>query len=318
MKHLNSGLYYVVGAYSLWGVLPLYWKELQTVPATVTLTHRVFWSLVFLSIVLWYQGNLKASFQSLLNRKLFFSRCTAAILVAINWLTYVWAMGHGYVAESGLGYFICPLLIVFIAAFVFREKLNIPQTLGMVLVGTGVAVKIVCVGHLPWVAIVLALSWALYCTIRKIQNSEPLSSLLQEVIIILPLLIVALCINDYSSLFKWYGYREMIFLILSGPVTAIPILMLVMGLKTIELRNVAIVQFLTPTLNVLVSQFLGEAFLLQDLYAYLPIWAGVLIFSGAFNFLQNKIIKREIGIQKDLHSCIVSSAEAARLNASGR
>jgi len=289
MMLFRSGLFLVVAAYFIWGVLPVYWIQLSDVPAEVTLVHRVFWSSVFLTLILLLQGRFKGSFTELRYRKNLSARFIAALLVVINWLTYVWAMGNGYVEESGLGYFLCPLLSVAFAAVVFKENLTMGQRVGLALVSVGVAIKIFNSAGLPWVALSLAISWAMYCTLRKAQGTEPVKSLFQEVIIILPLLLLAMLFLRPDGLFQWYGAKNLILLVLSGPITAIPILMLVKGFKTVRLSSVAVIQFLTPTLNLVVAICLGENFGLREVYVYIPIWLGVLVFAGVFNLNSKRL-----------------------------
>jgi chloramphenicol-sensitive protein RarD len=282
MKFFNSGLFNVIAAYFLWGVLPVYWSQLKEIPAEVSLTHRVFWSIVFLGAILYPQARLKTSLHEMVKKKIFIARAIAALFVAINWLTYVWAMGNGYIQESGLGYFISPLLSVALAALVFKEKLTTTQIYGIALVSSGVLLKILVAEELPWIAIILALSWSIYCTLRKAQASEPINSLFQEVILIMPVLMLLFLVMHTDKLFQWHGLWSMFLLVLSGPITALPILMLVKGLKTVRMSSVAIIQFLTPTLNLVVAILTGESFQLNDLYSYLPIWLGVLVFLGVF------------------------------------
>ncbi len=281
LKKDHSGIVCVLSAYALWGILPLYWKLLAAVPAQVILAQRTLWSVVFLGLVLLMQKRTRATLSELRQGRVVGMRALAALFVTGNWLTYVWAMGHGYIVEAGLGYFICPLFSVALAAIVLGERLSGSQSIGVATVSLGVLLKIFYSGTVPWVALLLAGTWALYSMVKKAAPAEPVESLFQEVLLAFPLIAVAIVAQDPQLLFHSYGYFHNALLVLSGPITAIPILLLVHGLRHLPLRHTALIQFLTPTLNVVVAFLAGETFGRGDLYCFILIWLGIGFYLGA-------------------------------------
>lgn len=283
MKNKNLGLIYVLLAYVLWGALPLYWRMLGHVPATTVLTHRVFWSILFLGASLAFQKRLRTTFSEMRDKRVFLTRSLAALLVSINWLTYVWAMGHGLFIESGLGYYIAPLSSLVLAAVILREKLLKLQWFAVGIVVSGVALKVLFSGIIPWVALLLAISWSLYGTIKKASPADPVSSLFQEVLVAFPLIAALIIIVNPTALFTSYGTLTNFLLVLSGPITAVPILMLVYGLRYVPLSATAFVQFLTPCINLLVAAYMGQELLSSDYYAFGVIMLGIMVYLASFS-----------------------------------
>ena len=171
---MNKGIWYAVSAYVLWGFFPIYWKWLHVVPATQLIAHRLLWSFILLAIILFVTRQWKAFRAAALTRRMLLIYLASAVLLTINWLTYVWAVNAGFIVESSLGYFINPLLSVLMGVVFLRERLRPWQWVPIGMAGAGVLYLTGVYGALPWIALTLAFSFATYGLIKK---AAPLGSL---------------------------------------------------------------------------------------------------------------------------------------------
>jgi len=171
---VKKGIWFALAAYTCWGFFPVYWKQLQDVPAHQLLCHRIIWAFVFLAIVVILSGRRNEFFPAVFQPRIIRIYTLAALLVGINWLIYVWAVNHGFIVESSLGYFINPLISVLMGVFLLHERLRPLQWLPIGLAATGVICMAISAGSLPWIALCLAFSFAAYGLVKKI---APLSSL---------------------------------------------------------------------------------------------------------------------------------------------
>lgn len=196
-------------------------------------------------------------------------------LICSNWLIYVWAMGNGRIIESGLGYFICPMMTVAFGAILLGEWLSRRQTVALGVVLAGVMLKVCAVEQFPWVALGLAGSFALYMTARKAYATDPLCSLFQEVALALPVVLAVVYYWNRSHHWFGHGLLEDFLLVLAGPITALPLLCLVSGLKHVPLQAAAISQYIAPTLTVVMGLLAGENLMPVDAVALPVIWLGI-------------------------------------------
>ena len=171
---MKKGVLYGIGAYLLWGLFPIYWKWLGSVPAIQLISHRIIWSFVLLAMIVFVTQQWKAFRSAVLSPKVILIYLASAIFLSINWLTYVWAINSGYVVESSLGYFINPLLSVLLGVLFLREKLRPWQWVPIGLAAVGVTYVAISYGQFPWIALTLACSFAVYGLIKK---TAPLGSL---------------------------------------------------------------------------------------------------------------------------------------------
>ncbi len=171
---MKKGILYGIGAYLLWGIFPIYWKWLHAVPAIQMISHRIIWSFVLLALILFVTRQWKAFRSAALSRRVVLIYLASAILLSINWLTYVWAVNAGFVVETSLGYFINPLLSVLLGVIFLREKLRPWQWVPIGLAAIGVIYVAVSYGQFPWIALTLAFSFGIYGLVKK---TAPLGSL---------------------------------------------------------------------------------------------------------------------------------------------
>ena len=183
------GIIYTMGAYILWGILPIYWKLIDEVPALEILAHRVIWSFIFVLIivVILKRKILKNFFQvQMSQKKTWLGLFLASLFISINWFTYIYAVNTNHIVEASLGYYINPLIAVLLGVFVLREKVNKMQAISFIIAGIGVLYMTISVGKIPWISLILALSFGFYGLSKKLIKVDSILGLLLETFFILP------------------------------------------------------------------------------------------------------------------------------------
>ena len=279
---MNRGFLYAIGAYILWGFLPVYWKALQAVPAAEIVLHRIIWSLVFLVILLsvrhrwtWLAG-LRAQRQTLI------ILAAAAGLLAVNWLTYVWGVTSGYVVETSLGYFINPLFSVLLGVVFLQEKLRLWQWVAVGFATLGVLYLTFGYGSFPWIALTLALTFGIYGLLKKKVRLEATESLTAEMAILtIPALILfSLLVVRGDNAFLQTSAGTDLLLIGTGAITAVPLILFGAGARLIPLSTIGLLQYIAPTIQFLLGVFLyHEAFTTDRLIGFSLIWLALAIFA---------------------------------------
>ncbi|NJK93805.1 MAG: EamA family transporter RarD [Bacteroidales bacterium] len=278
---MNKGTWYAVAAYSLWGLFPLYWKMLKHIPALQLIGHRIAWSFVSLFVVLLVIQQVKDFRRTALSFSIIRIYFLAAMLVGINWLTYVWAVNSGHIVETSLGYYINPLISVLIGVIFFRERLRFWQWLPIAIAAIGVIYLTLALGSLPWIALTLAFSFAFYGMVKKL---APLGSLhgltLETFMLFLPALFYLIFteLSGNGALFH-QGIGIDLLLIGTGLVTTIPLLLFASATKRIPLSVVGILQYIAPTVQLFIGiAVYHEHFTLQQFIGYSFVWLALLIF----------------------------------------
>jgi chloramphenicol-sensitive protein RarD len=288
---LNKGILYALGAYLLWGFLPVYWKALQSVPAPQILAHRMVWSFVFLSGVILVRREWSSLKDSLTDWRVIAQVALSACLLAVNWLIYIWGVNTGHILETSLGYFINPLLSVALGVVFMRERLRPLQWLPVGLAAAGVLYLTIQYGELPWIALALASSFGLYGLLKKIVPLSSLYSLTTETaILFVPFLLFLLYLNAQGGgAFGRSGTVVNLLLALTGVVTAMPLLLFGAAARSIPLSMVGILQYLAPTCQLLLGVMVyGEPFDRVRLVGFSAIWIALLIF-----WLEGALQKRQ-------------------------
>ncbi|MBI4731761.1 MAG: EamA family transporter RarD [Chloroflexi bacterium] len=280
---MNHGILYAIGAYVTWGVFPVYWKLLHHVPALQLLSHRIIWSFLILLAFVLVTRQWKAFQAAISSRRVLFIYFAAAILIGVNWLTYVWAVNAGYIVETSLGYFINPLLNVLLGVVFLRERLRRFQWLPVVMAAVGVTYLTVVYGRLPWIALTLAFSFGIYGLVKK---TAPLGSLfglsLETGILFLPAL-GWLVFSEVSGqgAFLHAGAGSDLLLVGAGLVTTVPLLMFASAAQRIPLSLLGIIQYVAPTLQFLLGVLVfKEPFSHSQLIGFGIVWAALILFWG--------------------------------------
>nr|WP_206703828.1 EamA family transporter RarD [Paenibacillus alvei] len=284
-SHYASGIAAAGLSYIIWGFLPIYWKLLGSVPAAEVLAHRIIWSLVFMIILLALLGKWRAIAseikQLLANKKQTISIIAASILISINWLVYIFAVESAHVVEASLGYYINPLLNVFLATFFLKEKLTKAEWSAVGIAAAGVVCLTVYYGSFPWAALTLATTFSCYGLIKKKVPVGPWTGLTVETLIMTPFALIFLFFFNPSGTPLWDKDSSIIMLLIgAGVVTAIPLLLFATGAKRISFTLVGFLQYIAPTIMLLLGLFaFGEAFTTPQFLAFSLIWVALVVFS---------------------------------------
>jgi chloramphenicol-sensitive protein RarD len=279
---MNKGVLAGLGAYLMWGLFPIYWKWLQTVPALQILGHRMVWSLIFVVGVLALQRD-RAWLRSVLHeRKTLLVYTLAAVLLSCNWFIYIWAVNAGFIVETSLGYFINPLVNVLLGVILLKEKLRRAQAAATLLAGLGVVYLTFDYGRLPWIALALAFSFATYGLLKKTAPLNATRSFTLETMVMFLPAAVYLALQEFNGTgaFGHQGGLVTLLLVLAGPVTSIPLILFGIAARRIPLSMIGFLQYLAPTLQFLIGVFIfHESFPPSRLLGFSLIWVALLIYS---------------------------------------
>ncbi len=278
----REGFLLAGAAYFIWGFLPLYMKALAHVPAWEVVTHRILWSLPVAGLVVWWQGRAGGVFRALTSPRNLGMALITASLVSINWGVYVWAIGAGRALETALGYYINPLFSVFLAAVLIGERLTRTQIFAIVLAALAVALLTWEAGGVPWVSIVLPVSWGFYAYFKRTLPVDPTQGFLLEITLLtLPALAMfAWFERQGTSHFVHTGWTDTLLLAGTGLVTAIPLMFYASGAKLLRLSTIAVMQYSAPTVIFLIAVFVfDEPFGTSKLVAFGLIWTALVIYT---------------------------------------
>jgi chloramphenicol-sensitive protein RarD len=270
-----------IGAYGLWGLFPIYWKQLQQVPATEIIAHRIVWSLVFACGVVAFRKRFTVMLQTIRNPRMVLIYGAAAGVLAVNWTIYVWGINAGYVVEASLGYFINPLVSVLLGVIFFRERLRLGQWAAIGLAAVGVSYLTIRHGSLPWIALVLAFSFGTYGLIKKRAPLGALEGLSLELFLLfVPALLYLMYLESRGV--GTFGHADLssILLALGGIVTATPLLMFAGAVRRIPLSMVGLLQYIAPTLQFSIGVWIyGEEFSAVRLIGFCFIWSALVVYT---------------------------------------
>lgn len=267
----------------MWGVLPLYWKAIQTVPAAQILGHRIVWSFGFLTLLVALRGESSGLRLAWRQRRTLGVYTVAALLLAVNWFTYIWAVNHDRIVETSLGYYINPLFSVALGVAVLHERLNRLQWLAVVLAGLGVCFLTWQYGALPWVALILATSFAAYGLMKKTAPLGALSGLVIETAVLLPPALLFLLFEEHRGVGALGHARLPASLLLAGTgvVTALPLLLFAAGARRVNLSTLGLLQYTSPTLGLLIGVWrYHEPFPRPRQIGFAIIWLALALFWG--------------------------------------
>ncbi len=279
---MKKGIWYAIGAYTLWGVLPIFWKMLQSASASEIVAHRMVWSLVFLAAILSYRGQWQWLPKIRRNRRAMGIFVLTATLLGANWLIYVWGVNAGHIVETSLGYFINPLVNVLFGVIFFRERLRGGQWLAIIIATAGVLYLTFSYGALPWIALSLAFSFGFYGMFKKKSPLNALEGLsLEMMVLFIPALLYLFYLQGTGqAAFGRAGLMTTFLLAMTGVATAIPLLFFAAAAQRIPLSVIGVLQYLAPTLQFLIGVVIyGEAFTRTRLIGFGIIWLALFIYT---------------------------------------
>lgn len=247
------GFWAAIGAFTIWGLLPLYLKLLMGITAFQITAHRLVWGCLFTIVWIVWRGEWPQIRAALANRRSRLYLCASSLLISCNWIIYAWAITNGHVIESSLGYFINPLLNILLGVFVLSERLNRAQWTAVAVAAAGVIYLTLTAGRPPWIALSLAGTFGFYGLLRKLVTVEALPGLATETLLAMPFAVAFLlwCESAGTGAFGQVSTLQHLVLILSGPVSAIPLVLFAFGARRIPYSTVGVLQYIGPTLQFL-------------------------------------------------------------------
>lgn len=301
----TKGILPALLAYTIWGLLPLYWKLLRALPPDRIIAHRIAWSFIFVLLLLLLTRELPRLREALRKPRELFYLGSAAIFVSVNWFIYIYAVNSGQIVASSLGYYINPLVSITLGAIFYREKFHAIQMVAIGLAVAGVAVIAIQVGRLPWISLVLAVSFGIYGLLKKKVTVSATVGLTIETAFLSPFALLYLLFAPAAGFFGGNtgavaaaspaaGSPLLLTLIpLAGIVTATPLLLFAIGAKHLDLSMVGFLQYLSPTLMLLIGVFIyGESFTAAHAICFALIWTGLFLYTATKMNLWRAIKKR--------------------------
>jgi len=279
---MNPGVLYAGLAYVCWGLFPIFFKQLSHVNAFEVVMHRMLWSLVFLLAVLAMLGRWAWLRELLRQPGVLAAFAASTLLLSANWSVYVWAVHNAHLIDASLGYFILPLVNVAMGFAFLKERPRPGQWLAVAVAASGVLWLSVQAGHLPWVALVLALTFGVYGLLRKVATLGALEGLALETMMLSPFALGLLL------WWSWQGQGALVqgdaytmgWLLLAGPLTAVPLLLFAAGARRIPLGTLGILQYISPSLQMLLGVWLyGETFEANRVVGFGLVWAALAVYS---------------------------------------
>jgi len=278
-QHL-TGTLHAIAAFGLWGVLPIYWKFLSSVPSVEIFAHRVFWAFVFAFLMLLLLG--RPRFLHLLKTpKNALALLATSLLIGINWFVYIFAVATDHVLAASMGYYINPLFSVFLGVVFLKERLTLWQVVALLLASCGVAVVAFDAGGIPWISLALVGSFGFYGLIKKVIGLDSLSSLAVESMFLSPLAFgyIILKAARGTGAFLVQAPWVSVLLVAAGAITALPLYWFAQAAQRIPLSRVGFIQYLAPTLMLVVGVGLyGEPFTWVQGASFGLIWAGIIVY----------------------------------------
>ncbi len=276
----QQGLVYALIAYGLWGVFPIYWKQLSHISASVVLAHRVLWSAVFMLLFLALRGGLKRVWAIAKDPPLRRALLLSTLLISCNWGLFIWSVANDRVTEASLGYYMNPLVNIVLARLVLAEELSRLQRYAVALAALAVVYLTVSLGKFPWVSIVLAVSFSFYGLVRKRTNVSAADGLTVETSLAAPIALAFLVWADPRFVAVTdHGTASAAWLIGAGLATALPLLAFAAAARRLRYTTLGMVQYLAPTLQLLCAVVIyGEVFSSHHAITFALLWTGIALY----------------------------------------
>lgn len=279
---MRNGMLYAALSYIMWGLFPIYFKALQSIAPLEILVHRMLWSLVFVLIVLALRRQWAWLRQVLRQPKVLAGFSASALLLASNWLLYIWAVNNDQVVDASLGYFINPLVSILLGFLLLKERLRRGQWFAVAIAAAGVLWLTWQTGHPPWIGLALAITFGAYGLMRKTAVLGPLEGLSLETLLLFPLAfgyLLYLTLSGHNA-FLGAAPASQWLLVAAGPITAIPLLLFAAGARRIPLSLLGLLQYLSPSLQLLLGVWLyHEPFGGERLLGFVVIWSALVIYT---------------------------------------
>ncbi|GGN17901.1 EamA family transporter RarD [Marinomonas arctica] len=273
----KSGIFYALTAFTLWAIAPIYFKEMSFVPATEILAHRVIWSCVIvlvLILLLRYTDAIKTVLQS---RKMLLAMLVSTVLIAVNWGTFIWAIQNNKMLSASLGYYINPLISILLGVVFFKDKLDRVRKAAVVLCFCAVAFEVIQFGSLPWIALVLAVTFGFYGLVRKKVAVDSFTGMAIETALLLPFALTYLMLSPSPSANMFENSATLNWLLFAaGPVTMIPLMCFAAAANRVSMVTLGFFQYIGPTGMFFLAVFLyDEPLSPEKLTTFVLIWSAL-------------------------------------------
>ncbi len=284
MKTSQSTLCLCAGlfAFTIWGSLVLYWKALEHVEAFEVLAHRMFWSLVTVSILACIMGSYKQIAVAIKDKRAMLRLSFAACIIAGNWLLYIWCVTHGRVVEASLGYFINPLLSVLLGRLLLGEKMTRLQIIAVFIAGLGVLYSLIAYGEFPYIGLTLACSFATYGYIKKSIKIPVIPGFFLETLPLFPVAALSLIWLNTTGNAEFFAYdtQTQLLLIGTGAITALPLLLFAYASKGVQLSTMGLMQYIAPSINLIIGVYMfGESVSEANRLMLICIWTALALYT---------------------------------------
>ncbi len=280
-QQARDGIISALIAYLMWGVLPLYFILVKDVSSLEVLVHRVIWAVPFGALIIYLRKQWPEVRRALTHPRMLLYLSISALLIAGNWLVYIWAVQSDQIFQASLGYYINPLLFAVVGVFLLGEKLRSAQIAAVIIAAVGVGILTFSGGELPAIALFLGTSFTIYGVIRKKVVIGGMPGLFIETLVLLPAAAIYLVylLLQGQAVFATEGLGRSMILVLAGPITVVPLLFFALAARRLRLATVGMMQFIAPTIQFLIGVIYGEQLTTAHLLCFGCIWAAVLLFS---------------------------------------
>jgi len=280
-KNNNIGLFYGIISFVFWGLSPLYFKLLTSVPPAEILAHRIIWSALLLIGIIIFRSQLKIALNMLKDRKVMLILLTTTILISINWFVFIYVIDQGRILEASLGYFINPLVSIVLGLIFLKERLSKFGIISVILAFIGVMFQMVEGLGIPWPSLLLAFSFGFYGLLRKIVKVNAVVGLAVETALLAPVALIYLYILDQSGDLKFgsIAIELTLLLCLAGLVTTLPLIWFTKAARRVDLSTIGFMQYLAPSINFIIALSFGEIFTFAHAVSFGCIWAALIIFT---------------------------------------
>lgn len=279
---MRKGVLYAIASYFIWGILPFYWKALQSIGASELVAHRIVWSLIFLAVVLALKRQWSWLIPALKEKKNLITFFITGCLLGINWGIYIWSVNAGFIVDASLGYFINPLVSVMLGMIFFKERLRMWQGVAVAIALAGVLYLTVSYGSLPWIALGLAFTFGIYGLLKKTTKMDALNGqFLEMTVLFIPSLAYVIYLesqgvgaSQHASVFT------LLLLACSGALTAVPLILFSTAAQRIPLSMIGLMFYITPTMQFLIGVLVfDEPFTQARMIGFSLVWVALLIYS---------------------------------------
>ena len=279
---MAKGPLYVLGCYIFWGLLPVFWKQLAAVDSLYVLGSRILWSVVFTALLLALRSGGFAGVRAVFRDRREWLRLTlAGCTICVNWGTFIWAVNNGHMLDSSLAYYMNPILAILVGTVVFREKLTRIQWVAVAVTFTGLVITILRYRQIPWIALVIGGSFAVYGAMKKTVRTDALTSMFVETVMLAPVfLVLTLWMESQGrgAIGVLRGWQWLL-LPVAGIVTSVPLLLFSAGMKTTSMTVSGILMYINPTMQLLISVWLyHEEFTTTHAILFAFVWSGLVLY----------------------------------------